>query len=198
MKDRRQFYRINDKISLNYRIIEFDHEHQDGSKTEEEFNEFADMRNTLFCIDARLEDISTELTNVHPLISEMLTLLNKKITLHEHLSGINTETTQLNTAREVNLSANGVAFETDEAIENGTNLRIEMIMFPENHYVPVYARVVSCRKLKGESSAYSIAVEYVTISDKDEERIIHHILKKQAEELKLKREEETLALGESA
>ena len=71
-----------------------------------------------------------------------------------------------------------------------------MIILPENYYIPVYSRVISCRKTRNDNDTYSIAVEFVAMSENDREQIVHHVLKKQAEELRLIREADTMAMDE--
>ena len=65
--------------------------------------------------------------------------------------------------------------------------------FDDNSYIPVYAQVVQCNQLQDDSLAgYHIAVEFKGISDEDEERIINHIFKIQAQEIKrVKRTQES-------
>ena len=90
--------------------------------------------------------------------------------------------------REVNLSASGVAFSSETALTEGTHLKLEMVTYPEHNYIPVYARVVSCRQnQESNSSDYTVAVEFEAISERDQERLMNHVLKKQAEVLKKQR-----------
>lgn len=189
MQERRQFYRINDMVSLNYNVVPSDSAARKIDDAKHGYTDLSDLRNALFCIDAKLDDITEQLSKDYPLIAEMVTTINKKIALHERMLGYDDYKDHiLSTAREVNLSANGVAFETETNIPKGTTLRLELVTYPEHHYIPVYAHVVSCKQNKGDnSSSHTVAVEFESISDKDQERIINHIFKKQAEQIKRKR-----------
>ena len=96
-------------------------------------------------------------------------------------------------ARAINLSASGVAFEAETPPSKGIYLKMELVTYPEHHYIPVFARVVQCNQLQDDSLAgYHIAVEFKGISDEDEERIINHIFKKQAQEIKRKKENQKI------
>ncbi len=192
MKERRKFYRINDKMSLNYKVVQSSDADQEIKKTKYGYIELADLRNALFCIDARLGDIANQLSKDYPLISEMVTLVNKKIALHERMMGFDEYDDHiLTTAREVSLSASGVAFSSETPLPEGTHLKLEMVTYPEHNYIPVYARVVSCRQNEENISlGYTIAVEFEAISERDQERLMNHVFKKQAEEIKLQREEQ--------
>ena len=192
MDDRRQFYRIDDVISLNYKVVQADDAEQGINKANQGISEHADLRNAVYVIDAKLDSISDQLAKDFPLISELVTLINKKIALHERMMGFDEQQVDhtFSNAREVNLSASGVAFETETPITEGTHLKLEMVTYPEHQYIPLYARVVACAKNKeGNPSGYHVAVEFEAISEKDQERIMHHILAKQAEDLKRARQE---------
>lgn len=190
MQDRRQYYRINDKVSLNYKVVQTADAGEEINRAKRGYAELADLRNALSCIDARMDDITSELKKDFPLIAELTTLINKKITLHERMMGFDEYDDHImNPAREVNLSANGVAFEAETPLVEGSDLRIEMVTYPENHYIPLYAKVVSCRKNNQDKAAgYTIAVEFEAISEKDREHIMHHVFTKQAAEIKKQRE----------
>ncbi len=192
MKERRKFYRINDKMSLNYKVVQSSDADQEIKKTKYGYIELADLRNALFCIDARLGDIANQLSKDYPLISEMVTLVNKKIALHERMMGFDEYDDHiLTTAREVSLSASGVAFSSETPLPERTHLKLEMVTYPEHNYIPVYASVVSCRQNEENTSVgYTIAVEFEAISERDQERLMNHVFKKQAEEIKLQREEQ--------
>jgi c-di-GMP-binding flagellar brake protein YcgR len=196
MEDRRQYYRINDRVSLDYYIIGDEDQAEEEIKAQHNFRELAELKNTMFHIDEKLVDINTHLQEENPQLVEVIDLLNQKFSAYENYLWKHNTDREMNPAGEVNLSANGVAFETDQAIAEGAHLQLEMIVYPENYYIPVYSRVVSCRKTRGNES-YSIAVEFVAMSDSDKELIIQHVLKKQAEELRVQRETETIALEEA-
>ena len=189
MKERREFYRIDDKVALNYRIIP---EHEVQAELENSHNgimTLRELRNAVYCIDARLDDITNLLSRDHPLLSETIVLLNKKIALHERMMGFSeNDKFDFNPAMEINLSASGAAFAVESAMDKGTYLKIEMVLYPENYYILLYARVLSCNKDKErEQNRYRIAVEFEVISEKDQEKIMQHILSKQANDIKQQR-----------
>jgi len=187
MQDRRQYYRINDRVSLKYRVVQGFNVQEEISKSRKQYRDFADLRNTLRCIDARLDLISDQLVKESPLIGEMLSLINKKFALHEQMIGgnNNTDDHELSPAENVNLSASGIAFDTETPINVGTYLKLEIVTYPEHHYILVYAKVIKCSQQDANSvSGYIIAVEFESISEEDREKVVHHIFKKQSEEIK--------------
>ena len=69
MNERREFYRINDTISLNYKVLQAAKMEEEIFKVKRGYSDLGDLRNALFCIDARLDTIADKLTREHPLIS---------------------------------------------------------------------------------------------------------------------------------
>lgn len=193
-QDRRRFYRINDKVSLNYRVVQATDIEQEIAKTSMRQRELAELRNSVHAIDARLEVLNMKLAQDHPLIAETLNLFHRKIALHERMLGIDDYDDKVfSQAKEINLSASGIAFDAETPLNEGTNLKMELVTYPEHQYIPVYARVVLCKPLQdGNASGYHIAAEFKGISNEDEERIINHIFKVQAQEImREKRAEDT-------
>lgn len=190
MEERRQYFRIDDRISLSYRVVQTGDAEEEINRARQGYAELAELRSSLFVIDARMDDICNELKRDFPLIAELVTLVNRKIAVHEKLIGLDDyDENVMSPARDVNLSANGVAFEAETPMVEGSHLKIEMVTYPEHYYIPVYARVVSCRKSnEDKASGYTIAVEYEAISEKDREHIMHHVFAKQAGDIKKQRE----------
>jgi c-di-GMP-binding flagellar brake protein YcgR len=185
-QERRQFYRINDKVSLNYRVVHATDIEQEIAKTSRRQRELSELRNAVHAIDARVEVLNMKLSQDNPLIAETLNLFHRKIALHERMLGIDDYDDKVfSQAREVNLSASGIAFGAETPLNEGTYLKMELVTYPEHQYIPVFARVVMCKQRQGASTAgYHIAVEFEGISDEDEQRIINHIFKIQAQEIK--------------
>lgn len=185
-QERRRFYRINDRVSLNYRVVQPADLEKEIVRTSRKQKEMAELRNAVYAIDARLDVINQQLKEDNPVLAEVLTLFQRKIALHESMLGIDDfDDSAFSQAREINLSANGLAFDAETPLSEGSCLKLELVTYPEHHYIRVFANVVKCYQLQDDrSSGYHVAVEFRSISNEDEEKIVNHIFKKQAEELK--------------
>lgn len=181
-QDRRRYYRIEDRVSLSYRVIQPADMEMEISRVSRKQKELSELRNAALAIDARLDVINRQLKHENPLVAEALVLFQRKIALHESMLGMNDiDEASFSPAREINLSANGVAFDAETKLYRDTCLKIEMVLYPENHYISLFARVVQCHQIEDDSlSGFRIAVEFTAISDEDEERIVNHIFKLQA------------------
>jgi len=69
-------------------------------------------------------------------------------------------------------------------------LKIELILFPEYQFIPLYAHVVDCsKKMDDNLYRFNIAVDFVGIGESDQETIMQHILSRQAATIKKERME---------
>ncbi len=197
-QERRRFYRINDKVSLNYRVVQAANIEQEIAKSNRRQRQLSELRNAVQAIDARIEILNMKLAQDNPLIAETLNLFHRKISLHERMLGIDDyDDKAFSEAREINLSASGIAFEAETPLNTGTFLKMEIVTYPEHQYIPVFACVVQCKQLQDDSaSGYHIAVEFKGISEENEERIINHIFKMQAQEIKREKEKQQTANGD--
>ena len=185
-RERRRFYRINDKVSLSYRLVQSNLIEQEISKSNRRQRELSELRNAVHALDARFEVINMQLSQDNPLIAEALNLFHRKIALHERMLGVDDYDDKVfSQAKEINLSASGIAFEAETPLSKGTYLKMELVTYPEHHYIPVFGCVVQCNQLQDDSAGgYYVSVEFKGISSEDEERIVNHIFKLQAQEIK--------------
>ena len=128
-----------------------------------------------------------------PLIAEILGLFDKKLSLIENMIlHTDDEDNSITNTQQVNLSASGISFESNTPINEDVNLKMELVLYPEYQFIPVYARVVDCRKKMDDSLyRFNVAVDFIGISESDQEIIMQHVLSKQAKSLKKERSDHT-------
>lgn len=105
------------------------------------------------------------------------------------LARINPEAVRLPSASDVNLSGNGLRFRSGRPFRPGETVTLKLVLPP---FLPVQARgeVVRAVAVRGETSRYDVAVKFSAIAADDRERIIRHILQRQAELLRARRNRE--------
>ncbi len=185
-QERRQFYRINDKVSLSYRLVQETAIEQEIASTSRRQRQLSELRNAVHALDARFEAINIKLAQDNPLVAEALNLFHRKIALHESMLGIDDYDDKVfSQAKEINLSASGIAFKAETPLNKGTYLKMELVTYPEHHYIPVFGRVVKYSQIQDDSAGgHYVSVEFQGISNEDEERIVNHIFKLQTQEIK--------------
>jgi len=192
MDDRRRYFRINDKVSLKYRVVQGIDVDTEIKRTEHEQNNLAEIKNAFNCIEAKIMTKMGRIEEVSPLVAEVLSLYDKKLSLIESMIlHKEDEENSITKTQQVNLSASGMSFESNTPINEDVNLKMELILFPEYQFIPLYACVVDCKK-KMDDNLYRfvIAVDFVGICESDQETIMQHVLSRQSATLKKERREQ--------
>ena len=189
MDDRRQYFRINDKVSLKYRVVQGIDVETEIKRTEHGKNNLAEMKNAFNSIEAKIISKMARIEEVSPLVAEILGLYDKKLSLMQSMIMQNDDKdNSITETQQVNLSASGMSFESNTPINEDANLKMELILFPEYQFIPVYARVVDCRKKMDDNLyRFNIAVDFIGICESDQEVIMQHILSRQAALIKKER-----------
>lgn len=105
------------------------------------------------------------------------------------LARINPDAVRLPSTCDVNLSGSGLRFRSTRPFRQGEAVALRLVLPP---FVPVSAQgeVVRSAALKGEAGRYDVAVKFSAIAADDRERIIRHIMQRQAEVLRARRNRE--------
>lgn len=192
MEDRRRYFRINDKVSLKYRVVQGMDIDAEIVRTKHEQNTLAEMKNAFNCIEAKIMSKMTHIEQATPLVAEVLGLFDKKLSMMESMIlQKDDQENAVTDTQNVNLSASGMSFESNTPINEDVNLKMELILFPEYQFIPLYARVIECKKKMDDSLyRFNIAVDFIGISESDQETIMQHVLSRQAATLKRERNEQ--------
>jgi len=186
MDDRRRYFRIHDNVSLKYRVVQNIDIDTEIKRTEHEEKNIAELKTAFNCIEAKIMSKMEHLEEVSPLIADILGLYDIKLSLLKNMI-MHTEDHESSIAetQKVNLSASGISFESNTPINEDVNLKMELVLFPTFTFIPVYARVVDCRKkIDDNLYRFNIATNFIGISERDQEKIMQHILGIQAKLIK--------------
>ena len=187
-QERRNFYRLNDDIIFDYCVLD---EITDNAErlAHEPILELQRAASQLRELDAenqlRLQEINTH----HPNIGNALRTMNKKIdVLYEFLSQELLAKFILKIdereCRYINISAGGIAFSTDELLEENTPIQCKMILKPSYDCVLAKASVVSCIKQQQSDleRPYRVSVKFHNLSNQDEQVLARYIFQRQVSE----------------
>ncbi|HIJ78891.1 MAG: PilZ domain-containing protein [Desulfobulbaceae bacterium] len=88
-----------------------------------------------------------------------------------------------------NLSGNGIAFISTEAVAVDALLELHLVLLPSYAYVYSLGKVVTCESLPegAEEQGYRIAVEFTVLMEEDREKLIQHCFKQQSLALRNRR-----------
>jgi len=96
----------------------------------------------------------------------------------------------------VNLSAQGMRFFSQESYQKGGLIEMKVKLFPSKIFMMLYARVVSCIVCSDgleQANQFLVSVDYEYIHEEDREAIIKHTHKKQLRDLHDKKRNEALS-----
>ena len=120
---------------------------------------------------------------MHPEIGEYLEFINNKIDSLSQLLLCKETSFDENNVIPANISASGIMFETETALEKDQLLKLELVLLPEKIGVLIYGKVVKSIKLNEKNA---VSVEFEHIRYEDQELMIKHNLNKQMSDLREK------------
>jgi hypothetical protein len=172
--ERRQHFRIDDRIYFDYRILSPGEFCSDMAITNQLLGEsgkkFMEAAQYFQNIDNELANLTTEIARGEPGLAHYLNLLNSKI---DYLSRqvLMTGNVEL---RKVNISLGGMAFKTPEQVKENSHVKIVLYTKPKMTPIVVDARVVYSQ-FQGEAH-YRTSVAFNGLTHDQEQLLSQHIL----------------------
>lgn len=179
--ERRRHFRVEDEIVLFFNeVTQADAENAQRLKYQV-VNGFS-LSSALNQLGEESRTRMKMLEKENPELIACLKILDQKINLIAQAVLISDLALPSQPAREVNLSATGLAFASERAIPPGTLLELKMILPPSLVAVVATGRVVHCETRVNRSESdfrCNIGVDFIGLADPDRELLIRHVFKKQ-------------------
>ena len=182
--ERRRFFRIDDTISLSYRLID-EETVSLGLKNAANIPTEYSLAATLDVLSQEALRIMQRLEKPNDDLVELYKILDAKINAIAQTTMFRASNVNESNCQDVNLSASGVAFQQSSPLDIGLYLAIEMYLPSTLALIRVYGKVINCESLQPEQ--YLISVEYTDINEEDQELLIKHVVRKQWQQLQEKR-----------
>ena len=179
--DRRRFFRVDDTISLSYQLIDENTVAQ-GLKSSAYLNNEYSLAATLDVLSQEAMRIMQHLEKQNSEFLELYQVLDAKINAMAQAVMFIGSNVDAQNCQDVSLSAAGLAFQQQTALELGQNLAIEMYLPSTLALILVYGRVVNCQA--DDAGQHVISVEYTQIREEDQELLIKHVVRKQWQQLR--------------
>lgn len=183
--EKRRYFRVDDTISLLHRVID-ESKVRAGSHVSNDVLASCSLAAALDVLNQGAAALGPRIERRDPELWEYLKLIDSKIQLiAQAVSGQEQDFSE-HDKREVSLSASGLAFNNDDAIEVGTALELRMLLSSYMAIIVAYARVVQCKDISGSNPQhpFQICVEYINLNEDDRELLIKHAIKKQMQQLR--------------
>ena len=179
--DRRKYYRIDDRIALDFTLI------NDPVETCEVqpqsailFNLLADLHQAEY----EAQHLLRHITERDRQLAGYLKVINKRIDLLGQALAAN-QLAELGEPQSVSLSEGGINFTYNQELPIGQWMMLRMVLLPQCLGLEVTAKVVHCQR---HAEGVEIGAEFEGLSDAKRQLLARHILQKQALERRLARE----------
>ena len=184
-KDRREFYRIDDKVPLHLTVMTDRQNAPDLDELEDEIPSSFQLVNQLQEIETEASVSLSSLQLSEPTIADYLRTLNKRLDL---IGGYIAEQkfTESKNYETVSLSGNGFRVNTDKDFPVDAVVLVEMLLPNSRTGIHCYGKVVESEKA---DSHYSVAVTFETIRESDREAIIRHVIRQESKLIRQAKEQ---------
>ncbi|MES9931372.1 MAG: PilZ domain-containing protein [Candidatus Sedimenticola sp. PURPLELP] len=189
--ERRRFFRIDDSVNLSYTSISPDQLSERMKRLDNDLDTDFTIMSNLAAVTQQMAGVLHKVEADYPDVANYLKALNKKIDILGRAFLVQNTDLSENPANPVNISASGMAFNTTEQLEPGTQLELKLLLMPSFTGILTMAEVVSCREMDEAEGdyRYDLRVNFTHLRDADRDVLIRHVIRLQTEELRRQREE---------
>ncbi|WP_041770627.1 PilZ domain-containing protein [Metapseudomonas resinovorans] len=181
--DRREYYRIEDTIALEFQPLK-QGETADGSSSGGA-SELFDLLSELHLMDFESQHLLRHIHERDRTLASYLKVINKRIDLLGQALA-RSLLRDIGPARQVTLSEGGLGFTSGQPIEPGTRLAIRMVLMPQALGLLLSALVI--HNQPREDGQFDIGTEFDALTDAQRQLLARHILQKQAQQRRQARE----------
>lgn len=172
--ERRQYFRIDDHLYFEYRVIEPGEQCSDLTITHQLLGEnnqkYMEAAQYFHNIDYELSELTQTISANDPAIAHFLNLLNSKI---DFLARQMLMTNKIE-LRKVNISLGGMSFKTKELLKENVHLKLVIYTKPKMIPIIIDATVVYSQYYNDE--LYRTSVLFNQLTNEQEQLLSQHIL----------------------
>lgn len=186
MQERRRFFRLDDEVTLEFRPL-----------SAEEFEQWQDgqqlQRSELLQLEQELGLLLHQIRASHPQLGQVLELFNRKMNLLHNTSRATEKDTgsppvsTAETRMQVNLSACGIAFYTDEPLQAERYMLLNMQLKPSNASLSLAGDIVAVEEVNHARGRYQVRVNFDGLKETEQEMLIQHLFQLQSRTLRQQR-----------
>ena len=189
--ERREYFRIEDEIALDYRVISQAEADQLLQRIRSRLVDRFTAASSFAATTRQMAHVIHKVQTESPELARCLQAIDNKLNMIAQL--FVSEEMELNEqpTREVSLSAGGVAFRAQHELKVGSTLELRMVLFPSLVGILTISRVVHCERMNDGNTQFpwQVAVEYDYLRETDRELLVRHIMAKETEQLRARRSE---------
>jgi len=195
-KERRRYYRIDDVVHLEYRLIPPEEAEAIERQLQRPRPPEDGLVEQITGLNKHMAALETDLRKAPPALVKYLKYLNKKVDLlATHLALESADRYRREGHRgtvagmkRVNLSAGGVAFSIDRCLAPGTYLHVRLGVEETGFILNTYGRVIDCRPHEEGKPGYRVRVEFPFLDEQERALLMRHIFDRQRAHIRASRE----------
>lgn len=173
MNEKRNYFRVNEQVLLDYRIVDaYTSEHAEPSLQFED-NGVLQLFSQMHELDKEAQQLLHSIGETNRALADYLAVLNKKFDLISQQFVAQNVSDQQHKTSAVNLSEGGISFSAEKALYKDTYLALRLIFLPSYTGISCFAKVVRC---ESGDSHNRVAAKFVYMSDATEQLLARQIM----------------------
>ncbi len=180
--DRRDFYRIEDRVHLIKTPIEKHLLSDDPYSEIYDIPRQALLVSQLQSIDNESRDLLRQVGDSNRALGSYLRYMDDKIDLIAKY--LVSHDKQISQKESINLSEGGISFYNSTDLPLDSYLHVIMVLFPTYATIAAIGIVKSCEKIEEQPSIYRIGVEFEVLLETDRKQIVRHLRRLQSREIR--------------
>jgi len=184
--ERREYFRIEDEIALDYRLISEDEADQLQEKIQSRQVDRFTAASSFAATTRQMTHVMHKVQTQSPELARCLQAIDQKLNMIAQMFVSEEIALNEQPSREVNLSAGGVAFRTQHEIAMDGLLELRMVLFPSLVGILTVSRVIHCERVDDANRQFpwQVAVVYEHLREADREHLVRHIMAKETQQLR--------------
>lgn len=184
--DRREFFRINDRMVVSVHPITAVQADAVGQEIIDSSTDSPSLSQQLLSMQKSFNILTDHIGHTDREVARALRLLDDKLNLlAQSVQQLHTPI-DLQAAIDVNLSVGGLALTVDRCFEPRSTLEVKMQLLPSGLPIHAVTKVIACQPESdtATSDRYYLRMAFIHMNDADRDILAKHILSRQAEELR--------------
>ena len=177
--ERREYFRIKDQAIVTINKTQSDRSLQSLKAEHASFL----LGSTISTLDMDHQAVISKIKRSNPDIALYLDVINKKINLISNHIMENSLEISAHSQTEIDLSAAGIAIESNDDYSENDHVEIKLILLPEKTGILSIGRIT---RIKQENNSKILCIDFEQIAESDRELIIKHTMVLQLEQARAK------------
>ncbi|MCO6414256.1 MAG: PilZ domain-containing protein [Thiogranum sp.] len=189
--ERREYFRIDDEVVLEYRLISEDDVEPLVERIQARVPDRFTAASSFAATSRQMAHLMHKVQSQSPELARCLQAIDQKLNLLAQLFVTEEIHIEEQPTQEVNLSAGGIAFRSQQEIATGSLLEMRIVLFPSLIGILNISRVMHCERINDDNRQFpwQIAATYEHLRESDRELLVRHVMSKETRRLRSERGE---------